>query len=125
MHRGQQVVKPGAGVPLKAGGVDEVAAADRVHRFPGHLGLGLGGIPAILNQLDDPVALTQSGNFGRTSGIDDPYELTGSGFLCVKIEAVPVEVIPQRFKNYRNICYLIFALAFGFVIWKVKKFFIK
>ena len=38
---------------------------------------------------------------------------------------MPVEVIPQRFKNYRNICYLIFALAFGFVIWKVKKFFIK
>lgn len=31
----------------------------------------------------------------------------------------PVEVIPQRFKNYRNIVYLIFALAFGFAGWKI------
>jgi hypothetical protein len=35
----------------------------------------------------------------------------------------PVKYIPQRFKNYRNICFLIFAIAFGFAGWKLYKLF--
>lgn len=31
---------------------------------------------------------------------------------------MPVEVIPQRFKNYRNIVFLIFAAAFSYFGWK-------
>ena len=43
----------------------------------------------------------------------------------ITITPQPIEVIPQRFKNYRNIVFLIFALAFGFFGWKLYRFFKK
>jgi hypothetical protein len=37
----------------------------------------------------------------------------------------PVKYIPQRFKTYRNIVFIIFALGFAFVGWKLYSFFKK
>ena len=44
--------------------------------------------------LDDPVAFSESGDFGRTSGVDDSDELSGLDLLRVQVEAVAVEVVP-------------------------------
>lgn len=40
----------------------------------------------------------------------------------VKVPA-PIEVIPQRFKTYRNIVFFLFALAFAFIGYKAYTFF--
>ena len=37
----------------------------------------------------------------------------------------PIEVIPERFKTYRNIVFFIFGLAFLFMGWKAYRFFKK
>lgn len=46
-------------------------------------------------------------------------------YLKVIVKPQTIEVIPERFKTYRNIVFFIFSLGFLFIGWKLYKFFKK